>query len=294
MTSEALEFEQLDVEIDGGVATITLNRPEKLNAISEGMRDELDRALAALNPGDAVRVIRIRGAGRAFSSGYDMTAGYEREAPPQAPRIPDASGRIPLAGHGEARISGDRDYLRTSIERWLRIWGYRKPLIAQVHGVCFSGALDLMGVCDLAFAATGTRFGHPASRVNGIPVTLGMLPMKIGASATKQLLFTGDEIDAAEAWRIGMIDRVVDPDELDDHTMAFCRRVAELPLDALTVHKHVTNRWMEVMNIRLAALEGAEFDAIFHETPAKAEFFRIAREDGLRAALAWRDQPPES
>ena len=282
------ELENLVVELDGPVATITLNRPEKLNAISDAMRDDLDDALARLNPGDGIRVIRVRGAGRAFSPGYDMTAGYtvSRDS---APGDPASAGT--LAGFGEARISTDREYLRGSIDRWLRIWNYRKPIFAQVHGLCFSGALDLIGACDIVFAAAGTRFGHPASRVNGLPVMVGTLPMKIGAAATKELLFTGDELDADDAARLGLISHVVPEDELDERTLAFCRRVALLPLDALTMHKHVTNRALELMNVRLAALEGAEFDAMFHETPAKEEFFRIAKTDGLKTAIAWRDGP---
>ena len=177
------------------------------------------------------------------------------------------------------------------VDGWLWMWGYRKPIIAQVHGRCLSGGLDLIGVTDIVFAAEGTLFGHPAARGLGIPITLGLLPVKIGAAATKELLFTGDLIDAAEAHRLGLISHVVPPDELDERTLAFCQRVALTPLDALTVHKHVTNRWLEVMGLRLAVLEGAEYDAIFHLTPAMAEFNRRSREDGLREALAWRDGP---
>src|SRR5207249_3039343 len=135
-----------------------------------------------------------------------------------------------------------------------------------------SGGLDLIGACDIVFAARGTLFGHPAARGMGIPVTLGMMPLKIGAGATKELLFTGDTIDADEAQQVGLVQRVLAPEELDDRTAAFCQRVALNPLDGLTVHKHVTNRWLEVMGVRLAALEGAEYDAIFHLTPSMREF----------------------
>ena len=176
------------------------------------------------------------------------------------------------------------------IERWLWMWNYRKPIIAQTHGYCLSGGLDLIGACDIVFAAEGTLFGHPAARGMGIPVTLGMLPIKVGAAATKELLFTGDLIDADEARELGLVRRVLPPDELDDYTLAFCQRVAMNPLDGLTVHKHVTNRWLEVMGIRLAAMEGAEFDAIFHLTPSMKEFGRLhaRRRPARRAGLARR------
>lgn len=282
-----MPYENVVVEVDGAVATVTLHRPEQLNAISPGLRADLRAALVELNPGDRVRVIRIRGAGRAFSPGYDLTPGTDAyDTGPSGGRRGDA-----LADLGESRIARDREGLRELVEDWLWLWGYRKPVVAQVHGFCLSGGLDLIGACDIVFAAEGTRFGHPAGRGMGIPVTLGMLPVKIGAAATKELLFTGDLIDADEAARLGLVRHVVPADELDDRTLAFCHRVALNPLDALTVHKHVTNRWFEIMGLRLAAQEGADFDAIFHETPALAEFGRIARDQGLRAALDWRDGP---
>ena len=282
-----MTYENVVVDVDGPVAIITLNRPEKLNALSPGLLNDLRAALRELNPGDDVRVVRLRGAGRAFCPGYDLDPAANSYG---RPRSKGARGTA-LADHGESSIALDREGLREGIDRWLWIWNYRKPIIAQTHTYCLSGGLDLIGVCDIVFAAEGTLFGHPAARGLGIPMTLGMLPVKIGAAATKELLFTGDLIDAVEAQRLGLISHVVAADELDERTMAFCQRVAMNPLDALTVHKHVTNRWLEVMGLRLAALEGAEYDAIFHLTPANAEFGRRSREDGLREALAWRDGP---
>jgi enoyl-CoA hydratase len=283
-----VSYDNILVDVEGPVATITLNRPEKLNALSRGLLHDLHAALKELNPGDDVRVIRLRGAGRAFCPGYDLEPSSSSYVPTSAAAGSRGSA---LADLGESAIARDREGMREMIDRWLWIWNYRKPIVAQTHGYCLSGGLDLIGTCDIVFAAEGTLFGHPAARGLGIPVTLGMLPVKIGAAATKELLFTGDLIDADEARRLGMISHVVAADELDARTLAFCQRVALTPLDALTVHKHVTNRWLEVMGLRLAALEGAEFDAIFHLTPASAEFNRRTNEDGLRAALAWRDEP---
>ena len=209
---------------------------------------------------------------------------------PPGPRPRSQRGDA-LADFGESAIALDREGLRASIDRWLWMWNYRKPIIAQTHTYCLSGGLDLIGACDVVFAAEGTRFGHPAGRALGIPVTIGMLPYKIGGAATKDLLFTGDLIDANRAKELGLITHVVPADELDERTAAYCQRVALTPLDGLTVHKHVTNRALEIMGIRLAAMEGAEYDAIFHMTPAAAEFGRRSRRHGLRAALDWRDGP---
>lgn len=286
------------VETDGPVATITLNRPERLNAISPELRDDLEGTLRDLKAGDTIRVIRLRGAGRGFCSGYDLASGSSvyHAGPAEtasdhrsAASDQDGTTRPTMAELGEAPVSVDRERLRESIERWLALWNYRKPIIGQVHGACLAGGLDLIAICDLVYAADDATFGHPAARGMGIPPTLGMLPVKIGAAATKELFFTGDLIDAAEAHRLGLVNAVIPAAELEARTTRLCRRIAAQPLDALTLHKHVINRWSEIMGVRVAALEGAEFDAIFHVTPASAEFGRIAAEEGLRAALTWRD-----
>ena len=262
------------------------NRPEHLNALSGGLLDDLFAALRALNPGDDVRVIRVRGAGRAFCPGYDLSPRSSYAGPRAGPREGGA-----MADMGESAIARDRESLREMIDRWLWMWNYRKPIIAQTHGYCLSGGLDLIGACDIVFAAEGTLFGHPAARGMGIPVTIATYAARIGAAATKELLFTGDLIDAHEAKELGLVRRVVRADELDAYTLAFCQRVALNPLDILSVHKHVTNRALELMGQRIAALEGAEFDAIAHLAPAMKEFGRLTAEEGLRAALAWRDGP---
>lgn len=270
-----MEYENVVVEGEGPVAYLILNRPEKLNAISPGLRDDLEAALRALDEGDDVRVVVLKAAGRAFCAGYDLT-----------PR--------PVTGAAytaRRSIAQDRDGLRKSIERWLWMWNYRKPIIAQVHGYCLAGGGELAGMCDLIFCAEDARFGHPAGRALGIPPTLGLWPAKIGMLKSKELLFTGDTIDGREAERIGMVNKALPAAELDGFVRSFAERVAQVPLDALSVHKHVVNRWFEIMGLRTGAAEGAEFDAIYHETPAALEFSRIAREQGLKAALEWRDTP---
>lgn len=279
------EYENVLVETDGGVATVTLNRPEKLNALSQGLRADLEQALRDLNPGDDIRVIRLKAAGRAFCAGYDLTPTPGRRAGASEARGSQAWEL------GESRIARDRESLRDSVDKWLWMWSYRKPIVAQVQGFCLAGGGELVGACDIIFAADDAKFGHPASRALGIPPTLGMWPAKIGMLKTKELLFTGDMIDGREAERIGMVNRAVPAERLEDETMAFCRRIAQLPLDALSVHKHVTNRWFELAGLRTAAAEGAEFDAIYHETASFREFGRIAMEQGLKTALAWRDAP---
>jgi enoyl-CoA hydratase len=279
------EYQNVLVDVDDGVATITLNRPEKLNAISEGLRRDLEAALRDLNPGDDVRVIRLKAAGRAFCAGYDLTPGQRRNTTTAGPHGTQAWEL------GESRIALDREGLRGSVDRWLWMWSYRKPIVAQVHGYCLAGGGEMIGACDIVFAAEDARFGHPAARALGIPPTLGMWPAKIGMLKTKELLFSGDMISGKEAEKIGMINRALPAERLEEETNAFCHRIARLPLDALSVHKHVTNRWFELAGLRTAAYEGAEFDAIYHETGSFREFGKISQERGLKAALAWRDAP---
>jgi enoyl-CoA hydratase len=288
-----MEFENVLVDTDGPVATITLNRPEKLNALSVDLRADLHNALVALSPGDQVRVIRLKGAGRAFCPGYDLTP--SRPSPGHDYAAADAGNGAAhgdaLADYGESSISVDRERMREMVDSWMWIWNYRKPIIAQTHNYCLSGGLDLIGTCDIVFAAEGTRFGHPAGRGMGIPPIMGMLPMKIGAAATKELLFTGDLVDAQTAKELGIIQHVVPAAELDERVMALCQRIAMQPLDGLTVHKHATNRWMELQGVRTAAYESGDFDAVAHLSPAAYEFARRSREEGLRSALTWRDAP---
>jgi enoyl-CoA hydratase len=285
------DYDNILVDVaPSGVATISLNRPEKLNAISPELRDDLEAALKELNPGDAVRVIRLKAEGRGFCAGYDLTPGRRRVAGHGDAEASEEAGRNAWQ-LGESRIAMDREGLRESVDRWMWMWSYRKPIVAQVHGYCLAGGGELAGACDIIFAAEDARFGHPASRALGIPPTLGLWPAKIGMLKTKELLFTGDMIDGTEAASIGMVNHAVPPEELEDRTLAFCERIAQLPLDALSVHKHVTNRWFEIAGLRTAAAEGAEYDAIYHETPSFREFGQIAQERGLKEALAWRDAP---
>jgi enoyl-CoA hydratase len=270
-----MDFETVLYDVQGHVAYVTLNRPEKLNALSNQLRDDLKAALDEAERDDDVRVVVIKGAGRAFCAGYDIT--------PQ-PARPDAGG-------GGYHIGRDRGNLRRLIAGWLEMWSRPKPIIAQVHGYCLAGGNDLVGACDLIFCAEDAQFGHPAARALGTLPTMGMWPFKIGMLKSKELFFSGDTVTGTEAERIGMVNRAVPATELEGFVRQYAERIAQVPADILTMHKHGVNRWFEIMGIRTAAAEGAEFDSIYHAFPAAQEFGRIARERGLKAALEWRDSP---
>src|SRR3972149_1659714 len=188
------------------VFRITLNRPEKLNAMNGQMLAELDQAFDAFEGAPDASVLIVRGAGRAFCTGYDLG---------------------PLAGGGGFTVTQDRWNLRKIVDRWQRLWSLPKPTIAQVHGYCLAGALELIGHCDLVFASGDAAFGHPAARSLGVLPTLAMWPYLIGMRKTKEFLFTGDSMTAAEALESGLINRVYPAQRLAAEVLAYARRGAQ-------------------------------------------------------------------
>jgi enoyl-CoA hydratase len=272
MDFETLIYEQLGDH----VARLTLNRPEKLNAMSPQLLAEFDRALDAFEVDRDASVLIIRGAGRAFCAGFDIT--------------PQREGQ----GLGEFSVTTDRLGLKKIIERWQRLWSLPKPTIAQVQGYCLAGGTELVGHCDIVFAADDAQFGHPAGRALGVIPTLSLWPYLIGMRKSKELFFTGDLITAPDALQWGLVNRVVPRDQLDDETLAFAKRVAMVPLDLLTLHKAAVNRFFEIMGLRAAEQSAADLDVIAHQTPAVKAWSKAAREKGLKGALQGRDDPFKS
>jgi enoyl-CoA hydratase len=249
---------------------LTLNRPAKLNALSGELVTALDAAIVAAAADPEVRVIVIDGAGRAFSSGYDLTE--------------EAEGAIagPVAW---------REALAVDVAATLRILDCPKPVIAQIHGYALAGGLELAMACDLVVAAEGTKLGEPEIRYGSAPVTL-LMPYLIGQKRTRELLLTGDLIDAAEAERIGLINRVVPADRLAAEVDALADRLARTPPEVMGPTKQMLNRAMDAAGFRMAVEAGLDLGAIVNaaDTPEQREWDGIVRRDGLKAALAWRDR----
>jgi enoyl-CoA hydratase len=249
---------------------LTLNRPAKLNALNGPLVAALVAAIDAAEADPDVRVIAIEGAGRAFSSGYDLTE--------------EAEGRIagPVAW---------RDVLAVDVAATLRLLDSPKPVIAQVHGYALAGGLELAMACDLIVAAEGTKLGEPEIRYGSAPVTL-LMPFLIGQKKTRELLLTGDLIDAAEAERIGLVNRVVPADGLAAAVDALADRLARTPPEVMGPTKRMLNRAMDAAGFRLAVEAGLDLGAIVNaaDTPEQREWDAIVRRDGLKAALAWRDR----
>jgi enoyl-CoA hydratase len=166
-----------------------------------------------------------------------------------------------------------------------------KPVIAQVHGYALAGGLELAMACDLILAAEGTKLGEPEIRYGSAPVAL-LMPYLIGQKKTRELLMTGDLIDAVEAERIGLVNRVVPADRLADEVDALADRLARTPPDVMAPTKRMLNRAMDAMGFREAIEMGIDIGALINaaDTPEQREWDAIVRRDGLKAALAWRDR----
>ena len=249
---------------------LTLNRPTKLNALSGALMSGLIAALDAAEADPDVRVIVIEGAGRAFSSGYDLTE--------------EAEGGV--GGPVEWRAALGADIAAT-----LRVLDCPKPVIAQVHGYALAGGLELAMACDLVVAAEGTKLGEPEIRYGSAPVTL-LMPYLIGQKKTRELLLTGDLIDAVEAERIGLINRVVPLDRLAAEVDTLADRLARTPPEVMAPTKLMLNRAMDAAGFRNAVQVGLDLGTIINsaDTPEQREWDEIVRRDGLKAALAWRDR----
>jgi enoyl-CoA hydratase len=260
----------LDYEVEGSAAWITLSRPDKLNALSYALVDSLRAAVRQAAADDEVKVVVLRGAGRAFSAGYDLSEEVEDQ-------IEDA----------------DRWHhvLSQDVSVTLELLRITKPTIAAVHGWCLAGGCDLAMACDMIIAADDARFGEPEIRYGSGPVTM-LMPFLIGQKKTNELLFTGDVVDAAEAVRIGLINRAVPPDRLDGEVRALVAKLAPTPLAVLRYTKLGILRAYDAMGLSQAVAANLDLSAILNasNTPEQQEFDAIAARDGLKAALAWRDE----
>jgi enoyl-CoA hydratase len=253
----------------GPALWLTLNRPDKLNAINVEMVGALRDAFRRAAADDEVKVVVVTGAGRAFSAGYDIAEEVESE----------------IEGADRWHRVLDEDVTFT-----MELWSLPKPTIAAVKGWCLAGACEVAMACDLIVAADDARFGEPEIRYGSGPVTL-LMPFVLGQKKTNELLFTGDTIDAAEAERAGLVNRVVPEPELTAAVDELVRKIAPTPLPVLRLTKLALLRAYEAMGVRAAVQANVDLAAILNaaETPEQREFDRIAANDGLKAALAWRD-----
>jgi len=269
MTSQALLY-----EIRDRIATLTLNRPERLNAIGEHTARELREAVARANADDAVHVIVLRGAGRAFCAGYDLKDYAEGQTPwnqsmPWDPMI-------------------DYRMMKQNTDDFMSLWRSYKPTIAQVHGYAVAGGSDIALCCDVAVMAEDAKIGYPPARVWGCPTT-AMWVYRLGAEKAKRMLLTGDLVDGREAKSMGLVLDAVPESRLEGRVLELARRMASVPKNQLMMQKLMVNQAYENMGLAATQMFATLFDGITRHSPEGQWFRAYAAERGFHEAVRLRD-----
>jgi enoyl-CoA hydratase len=258
-----------------GVATLTLNRPERLNAITPELIGDLKACLARAWDDPDVRVIRLRGAGRGFCAGYDIGWGAETMQASEGGRPWDPMADLRL-------MSG-------FVDAYMALWRSPKPVVAQVHGFCVGGGTDFALCSDLIVVEESCRIGYPPARVWGSPTT-AMWTYRLGLERSKRLLLTGDALDGRRAVEWGLASEAHPADELDAAALALCERMARLPANQLHMMKVLVNQTIEQMGLHTTQLVGTLLDGAARHTPEGTAFSQAALED-VRSAVRERDAP---
>jgi len=268
-----MAYQTLLYEKAGRIARIVLNRPERLNAISLGMPDELEQAVAEANADGEVRAIILKGAGRAFCAGFDLSPGL-------------------LTGPPMGEWDPTEDYLLTTTlaRKFMSLWYSRKPTIAQVHGWCVAGGTDMVLCSDIIIAAEDAQIGYAPARIWGSPLT-AMWVYRLGPEWAKRLLLTGDPVDGRTAERIGLIHKAVPADRLEQEVEGLAQRMANIPVSQLASMKLLVNQAYENMGLRTTQLLGSILDGLMRHTPDGLAWRRLIDEKGIRAAIDARDGP---
>ncbi|HYM29731.1 MAG TPA: enoyl-CoA hydratase-related protein [Candidatus Cybelea sp.] len=251
------------------IRRITLNRPEKRNALSNQLRGEVLHALEAADKDPDIRVSIIRGAGVCFSAGYNLGADNRVDQPYYTP-------------------GGPGQWARHVIEGSFRIWDMAKPVIAQVHGYCLAGGSELATACDLVYVAEDAQIGYPPVRLMS-PPDMQFHPWLMGLRDAMEMMLTGDSISGAEAVRKGFANRAWPAVELEARVLDMAERVAKIPTELQQINKRAMHRAMDIMGLRAAIRAGTEIQALAFTTEASLEY-RKEFAKGVRHALSLRDK----
>ena len=278
-----MDFETIVYEKDGGKARITLNRPEKLNALSAKLQRELNAALWEADNDAQVHCVILRGQGRAFCAGYDLSP---MQSPP--PKKDAAGETYTNVYRGMSNFDDDAWQLERQQRDRMVIWDMHKPVIAQIHGYCLAGGTDLALLCDIVVVADDAVIGFPPVRAMGSPPA-HMWTYLVGPQWAKYMLLTGDSISGREAAEIGFAWKSFPADQLEAAVEGLGDKMSMIDVDLLSPNKRIVNVAMELMGARTIQRMAAENDARAHLAPAVREFGRRAMTEGLKSALEWRD-----
>jgi enoyl-CoA hydratase len=266
-------FETLLYKTDGAVATITLNRPERLNTIVAPMPDEVEAAIGLAERDPAIKVIVLRGAGRAFCAGYDFSLGMTDTK--WNPGEDFAFVTAPETG---------------PTPKWMAIWRAIKPVIAQVHGWCVGGGSDYSLCADIVIASDDAMIGTPYSRMWGAYLT-GMWIYRLPLAKAKWHALTGEPLSGREAAEIGLINESVPFERLEARVAEVAEKLTSIPLSQLQAQKLVVNQAYENMGLTTTRTLGGILDGLMRNTPEAHEFIRTAATEGVRTAVQRRDGP---
>ena len=258
------------------VATITLNRPERFNAISETMPEDIASAFGHANNDDSVHVIVLTGAGRGFCGGYDLKEFAEKLG--SNPGIQDMPWD-PMIDH---------NYMSHCTQNFMSIWRCNKPVIGRIHGDAVAGGTDIALCCDMIIMNEKARIGYPTSRVWGCPTT-AMWVYRLGMDKAKYMLFTGDLISGKKAEEMGLIFQSVPLEELDKTVNQLTDRIKGVPKNQLMMMKMVVNQAYENMGLASTQTIATLFDGIARHSPEGIQFKKRAEEVGFKQAVAERD-----
>ena len=280
--------EHILFEVDKAIATITLNQPEKRNALSPAMLKELHDAMIEADDRADVNVIILAGAGKDFCAGYDLAGTYAgRAAEDSATDRPNIAYRSTIKSFDDDAWNVEQQQKLTTI-----MFDLHKPVIARVQGNCLAGGTDLAFHCDLVIASDTAKIGFPATRANGSPPNQ-MWVYHMGPQWTKRLLFTGDTLSGEDAAKVGLVLESVPADMLVEHVAELARRIAAVDSELLSAHKRIVNLALEQMGAKTLQRLAAENDARAHlsKGPRRTQFKADMAEHGLKIALQNRDAP---
>ncbi len=270
MSSPATNYSSIRYQVEDRVARITLDRPERLNALNKEALEEINDAMDRAEADVEVHVVVVSGAGRAFSSGFDLKA--QMEARPE--------------GAAAWRVILDLDFDTT-----MRFWHCPKPTIAAVHGACLAGAFELAMACDITIASEDATFGEPELKFGAGIVTM-LLPWLTSPKQAKRIILSADDrIGAADALQMGIVSKVVAPGTHLEEALRTARGIALMDPVLVAETKKALNRTYEIQGLPAALRVALDIDHGIesHGSPDKRAFMDIARERGMREAIAWRD-----
>ena len=253
------------------VRRLTLNRPEKRNALNHALRGGIIQALQQADKDPDIRVMIVRGAGQCFSAGYDLGGG-------------NVGQKLPWFTPG-----GEGHWPRHVTQGWMSIWELSKPVIAQVHGYCLAGGSELATCCDLVYMADDAQMGYPAVRF-AVPDNHFHVWF-VGMRKAMEMMLTGDSISGVEAARLGWANASFPVEELEQKVLEVAQRIATVPPDLVQLNKRVVHRQMEIMGLHTGIRVGSELCALGMHQKSMHEFLGQTQDKGLTGALQDRDEP---